>query len=48
MIMDRDNISKFGYFDEEGSYYFDFIDFIGGIIDKIFGSYDPYIDLDEG
>jgi hypothetical protein len=46
--MDRDNISKFGYFDEEGICYFDFVGFVGDILDIIFGSYDPYVDLGEG
>jgi hypothetical protein len=48
IIMDRDNISKFDYFDKKGFYYFDFMDFIDDILDKIFNSYDPYIDLDKG
>jgi hypothetical protein len=45
---DRGNVPKFGCFGEEGSCYFDFAGFVGGIIDKIFGSYGPRVDLGEG
>ena len=48
MIMNRDNISKFDYFDKEGSYYFDFMTFIIDIIDIIFDIYYPYINDDKG
>ena len=48
MIMNRDDISKFDYFDEEGSYYFDFMIFIIDIIDIIFDIYYLYINDDKG
>jgi hypothetical protein len=47
-ITDRDNVSKFDCFGEEGSCYFDFAGFVGDILDIIFGSYGPRVDLGEG
>ena len=35
MIINRDDISKFNYFDKKGIYYFDFIILINNIIDII-------------
>jgi hypothetical protein len=46
--MNRDDISKFGYFGEEGSYYFDFTTLIDDIIDVILYTDCPYIDDDKG
>jgi hypothetical protein len=46
--MNRDDISKLSYFDEEGSYYFDFTAFIDSIIDIILYTDYPYIDDDKG
>jgi hypothetical protein len=48
MIINRDDISKFDYFDEEGSYYFDFMIFINDIIDIILYMDYPYINDDKG
>ena len=45
---DRGNIPKFRRFGEEGSCYFDFTGFIGGIIDIIFSSYGPRVDGGKG
>jgi hypothetical protein len=46
--MNRGDISEFGYFDEEGSYYFDLTAFVDGIIDIILYMDYPYIDDDKG
>ena len=48
MIMNRDDISKFDYFDEEESYYFDFIILIDNIIDIILYMDYLYIDNNKG
>ena len=48
MIINRDDISKFDYFDEEESYYFDFMTFIIDIIDIIFDIYYLYINDNKG
>jgi hypothetical protein len=48
MIMNRDDILKFDYFDKEGSYYFDFIAFINDIIDIILYMDYPYINDNKG
>jgi hypothetical protein len=46
--MNRDDIPKFGYFGEEGSYYFDFTTFIDDIIDIILYTDYPYINGGKG
>jgi hypothetical protein len=46
-IMNRDDISKFDYFDEEWSYYFDFTIFVGDIFDIILYMDYSYINDDE-
>ena len=48
MIMNRDDISKFDYFDKKESYYFDFITLIDNIIDIILYMDYPYINDDKG
>ena len=48
MIMNRDDISKFDYFDEEGIYYFNFIILINDIIDIILYMDYSYIDDNKG
>jgi hypothetical protein len=41
---DRGDVPKFGCFGEEGSCYFDFAVFVGGVVDIIFGSYGLRVD----
>jgi hypothetical protein len=45
--MNRYDILKFSYFDEKGSYYFDFMTFIDNIIDIILYMDYPYINNDK-
>jgi hypothetical protein len=47
MITNRYDISKFSYFGEEGSCYFDFTAFIDDIIDIILYTDYPYINDDK-
>jgi hypothetical protein len=46
--MNRDDISKFDYFDKKGSYYFDFMIFINDIIDIVLYMNYLYINDNKG
>jgi hypothetical protein len=48
MTMNRGDISKLSYFDEEGSCYFDFTAFVDSIIDVILYTDYPCIDSGKG